>query len=110
MLTSPYPVLQKQSRIVMQSLNSAKVKGINDAEELTTQLKGRRKRFHKTRKKNADNQRIGLSAAFPSSPISKVGALPITRETRSVGGTPVCLRKGNANFCDKNKRLVQYSI
>lgn len=41
----------------------------------------RRKRFHKTRKKGSE------SREFCRSPMRK------SRETRSVGGTPVCLRK-----------------
>lgn len=112
------PILRKQSRVQVKSQDSGKVnQSIKELEELSKQLQGRRKRYHKTRKKIVDNQRH-ISADCSSSSLSVGGVggggggpLSTTnRETRSVGGTPICLRKVSGGLIgNRNTRFVSVS-
>ena len=77
-------MMQKKTATRSQRRNSRSIKILNEQLTLTAAANSaqrRRKRFHKTRKKSAD------SREYSRSPLRK------PRETRSVGGTPVCLRK-----------------
>lgn len=81
---SPLMAHRKASLKAQRSRNSRSIKMSNEQTMITAAANSaqrRRKRFHKTRKKSSE------SRDHCKSPFRK------PRETRSVGGTPVCLRK-----------------
>ncbi|KAM7342249.1 uncharacterized protein ACRADG_009718 isoform 2-T5 [Cochliomyia hominivorax] len=85
---SPLMAAKKASLKSQRSRNSRSLKISNEQTIITTAANSaqkRRKRFHKTRKKSSES-RDQCKSPFQE-----------PRETRSVGGTPVCIRKHIAN-------------